>query len=385
MSAIATLTVGMIKEMKLPQLRAEYVAPKRTDSERAHVLTELLDRIQSDVWGALPAHVSRKRQISLVLKTVRKDTKLLYCTLESMIAALSDAAALGLEIDDQLGQAYLIPYGKEVKLVIGYRGLLDLARRFDSINLYTACVYEGDDFRHQLGDDPKIVHVPKQSGGGYSDEDVTHVYLVAKDQEGRIICRSVWSRERIEAHKEKFSPSWKKSDSPWQKTWSTMARKTLIRDSINRGELPVSAEIRKLALQEEYIEAELAEPKAPSTRRPNTIGDLNSDPQNKAIDTVVVERTPEAERGPVIEPEREASPEASKTPKGKPAKQPPANKKPKTDKLESENVEEWLARLWDGALMGDYETADCVSSLSKAHSEGIVTQEQVDSFRKQMS
>jgi recombinational DNA repair protein RecT len=62
--------------------------------------------------------------------------------------------------------------------------------------------------------------------------------------------RSVWSREKIDAHKEQYSQAWRraekgKRDSFWHTAWPAAAKKTVIRDMIARGLLPVSAEYRE--------------------------------------------------------------------------------------------------------------------------------------------
>lgn len=65
------------------------------------------------------------------------------------------------------------------------------------------------------------------------------------------IQRSVWSTEKVNAHKEKYSQGWRRAegkgkDSPWHTAWETMAKKTVIRDMIQRGLVPLSAEYTQL-------------------------------------------------------------------------------------------------------------------------------------------
>src|SRR5690606_10013457 len=91
-----------------------------------------------------------------------------------------------------------------------------------------------------------------------SDKAVTHVYLIVRDRENVVICRSVWTKAQVERHKERYSAAYKsgKKDSPWLTNWQAMARKTVIRDAVARGELPVSVDIQQMATNEEVIEAE---------------------------------------------------------------------------------------------------------------------------------
>lgn len=341
------LTIGAINSMKPSQLRDVVSNKEQQGPVRLHAFGRMLEGMGEQFWSTLPKHVTRERMQGLALKTIRKEPKILDCSIESVLSAISDAASLGLDIDGQLGHAYLIPYKSEAKLVLGYRGLLDLARRFDKIDISTHCVFEGDQFYFQFGDSPQIQHVPQQDDVYQNDDKITHVYLVARDESGRIICRSVWSRARIEAHKEKFSPGWRKSDSPWNKSWSTMARKTLIRDSINRGEIPVSSEIQSLTVQEEHMEA--SEAGVFQQQAPRTIADLNAKPAPKG-------------ESPKIE--RQVSIEST------------------IDPGDQEEAEGWVSRVYDGFLCGEYSKEQCVEAMRTQAEAGFVDKSQIERFEK---
>ncbi len=234
-------------------------------STRVSSVEAVLRASADKILQTLPKHLSADRMVRLFLREIRSTPKLLDCTPESLFAAMSEAASLGLETDGVLGHAYLIPYGPECQLIAGYKGLLDLARRRDRILIKTRCVYPEDHFEFQEGDDDFIRHKPNEKpDADLRTERITHVYLIAKDEHGLVICRSVWARNRVEAHKEKYSQAWRraengKKDSPWHTNWDAMARKTVIRDAIARGELPVSAEIQRLASREEAAEAKFGD------------------------------------------------------------------------------------------------------------------------------
>ena len=71
---------------------------------------------------------------------MQRTPKLLECTRESLLACIVQCAQLGLEPDGLLGQAYLIPFynGRknryECQLIVGYKGLLKLARQSAEIS-----------------------------------------------------------------------------------------------------------------------------------------------------------------------------------------------------------------------------------------------------------
>ena len=83
--------------------------------------------------------------------------KLLQCTPLSMLDAMVRCAELGL-MPSTLGTAYLIPYENrknntvECQLIIGYRGLVELARRSGQIARIEAhIVYKQDEFTVEFG------------------------------------------------------------------------------------------------------------------------------------------------------------------------------------------------------------------------------------------
>ena len=209
--------------------------------------------MMSKLYEGLPKHLSPDRMTSLVLGCLRKNPKLLECTQVSLFSSIAQASTLGLEMDGTLGQAYLVPYGSECTWGVGYKGLLSLMRRSGEISTTTLeVVLEGDFFKYTLGDSPSIQHIPSEDPDRES-RPITHAYCVVTMKDGGKQ-RSVWGRAKIDAHMKKYSPSHNKSDSPWKTSFATMAKKTVIRDVVNRGLVPVSAELQRMTMQEELSE-----------------------------------------------------------------------------------------------------------------------------------
>lgn len=67
-----------------------------------------------------------ERFMRMALSAINNTPKLAECTQISFLAALMNAAQLGLEPNTPLGQAYLIPYNNkgtmECQFQIGYKG-----------------------------------------------------------------------------------------------------------------------------------------------------------------------------------------------------------------------------------------------------------------------
>lgn len=222
---------------------------------------DFIEKNKDGIAAALPATgLTADRLIRVALTAIRTNPKLLDCKQESLMAAIMQAAQLGLPTDGPLGFAYLVPYKAECVLIAGYRGLLSLVRRSGEIStIYTAVVRSNDKFHYALGLEPKLTHTPHPDAAG----SVTHVYCVAKMKDGGHQFQ-VWSAAEIDRHKEKYSQAWKnaergRKDSPWHTNWDEMARKTVIRSMVNRGELPVSVDTLRLAAGEEQWEAKTVE------------------------------------------------------------------------------------------------------------------------------
>ncbi len=120
----------------------------------------------------LPKHMDMDRMSRIALTTIRTNPALLECTVPSLMGAVMQAVQLGLE-PGLLGHCYLLPFnknfgtkekpqwGKEVQFIIGYKGMIDLARRSGHIqSIYAHAVYENDEFEYELGLHPKLTHKP---------------------------------------------------------------------------------------------------------------------------------------------------------------------------------------------------------------------------------
>lgn len=261
---------------------------KRIESVRG-----ILEANKDSIFQALPRHITPDRLMRVVLTSIRKNPKLMECSPESLFGAITEAASLGLETDGVLGHAYLIPYGAECVLVPGYKGLIDLARRSSNIStLKTNVVRKGDYFEWEEGDSPILKHRPSDDADR-EDQPVTHVYMVAVLRDGGIQ-RNCWPVARIERHKEKFSQAWKraergKKDSPWHTDWDAMARKTVVREAIARGELPVSVELQRLASREEQFEAAIYQEHHSAPLVTGSIDDFTRQIEGMTDDSSVVE------------------------------------------------------------------------------------------------
>lgn len=186
------------------------------------VMQGLRSRLTSDID---PNFIVRAAMSSLARKDSRGQ-RLRDCTPDSVVLSLYDAAQHGLPPDDVRGLAYLVPYGSECRLIIGYRGLIVLAMqsgRFKYIDAFLAC--DGDEYDLQYGTDPLITHTPKVGPKGDASN-VIGAYAIAVLTDGTRIFDWLW---RTELERAMGASKAKSGDTPW-KSWPTeMMKKTAVR------------------------------------------------------------------------------------------------------------------------------------------------------------
>lgn len=221
--------------------------------------------MQAQIKAALPRHMTPERLARIVTTEIRKVPKLAECTPVSFFGAVIQCAQLGLEPGNALGHAYILPYDKSVKtdtgwkkipeaqLIIGYRGMIDLARRSGQIvSLDARAVYEGDKFECRLGLDPHIEHEPDWNNPNRTDPaKLQFVYAVAKLKDGGIQF-DVMSRAEIEGVRARSKAAEK---GPWVTDFQPMALKTVVRRLFKF--LPVSIEMQTAVGLDERAEAGL--------------------------------------------------------------------------------------------------------------------------------
>ena len=80
-----------------------------------------------------------------LMELVTSDDKLLACDARLLMAEAMKAASLHLPLNKQLGYAYIVPYGNTPTMIIGYKGLYQLAIRSGLYkNINADVVYEGE-------------------------------------------------------------------------------------------------------------------------------------------------------------------------------------------------------------------------------------------------
>jgi recombination protein RecT len=209
-------------------------ALQATEKKSYMTVADMLEKSRDSIASALPRHVSADRLARVALSELRTNPVLLRCTPQSLMNCIVKAGQLGFELGGALGHAYLVPYKSEATLIVGYRGLIALARRSGEIQSLTArVVHENDEFEIEFGLDEKLRHVPSIGEPGQ----MTHVYAVAKLTGGGIQYEVMTKREVDDIRKRSRAGS----SGPWVTDYEEMARKTVVRRLFKY--LPVSIEM----------------------------------------------------------------------------------------------------------------------------------------------
>ena len=198
----------------------------------------------------LPKHMDMNRMSRIALTTIRTNPKLLECAVPSLMGAVMQAVQLGLE-PGLLGHCYILPYKREATFIIGYKGMIDLARRSGHIqSIYAHAVHENDEFEYELGLHPKLEHKPSHGDRGA----FIGAYAVAHFKDGGYQMEFM-PKSEIEKRR-KRSASANSSYSPWSSDYEEMAKKTVVRYMFKY--LPISIEVQTQA-QDEVVRKDITE------------------------------------------------------------------------------------------------------------------------------
>lgn len=220
-------------------------------------IADLIKAMEPEIKKALPEVITPERFTRMALSALNTTPKLRECTPMSFLAALMNAAQLGLEPNTPLGQAYLIPYNNkgvmECQFQIGYKGLIDLSYRNPQMQIISAqAVYENDVFEYELGLNPKLEHRP-----ALEDRGEVHLFYGMFKLVNGGYGFEVMSKTAMDAYAREYSKAFDSSFSPWKNNYIGMAKKTVIKQALKYA--PLKTDFRKALSNDETIKKELSE------------------------------------------------------------------------------------------------------------------------------
>lgn len=218
----------------------------------------VLQRSWDRIAAVMPREMNEQRLYQMFVSAINREPKLAECTVESVLSCFMRCTSLGLEPSNVngLGMAYILPYGnknyrtgqKEATLIIGYKGMIELARRSGELkSIHAQAVYEGDEFRYWEDETGQHFTFKANRDAKHDAGKLTDVYVNAQLTNGGFVFEHM-TRAEVDAIMRR-SPSANSKVTPWKTDYEAMALKTVIRRSFKY--LPVSTEARNAAASDE--------------------------------------------------------------------------------------------------------------------------------------
>ena len=210
-----------------------------------------LDNSGPKLLELLPAGIDQARFLRNVSSQVKMNPAIQQCRPDTIINSIVKATHLGLDIG-VLGSAYIVPYGNQASLVIGYAGLIDLAFRSGTVkNIHSGVVRENDNYERTHDD---FWHKYNAFDSTELRGEVVGVYcLVDLSNGGRQI--ETMSRDEIDQIR---NASRSGNGPAWTQYYDEMAKKSVIRRALKRIKLsPEVQEVIQASDDAEFIPAEV--------------------------------------------------------------------------------------------------------------------------------
>ena len=165
--------------------------------------------------------------ITSVMQVVNNNNLLQKASPASIYNAAAMAATLDLPINQNLGFAWIVPYGNAAQFQIGWKGMIQLANRtgqYKAINVTE--VYENqftsfNRLTEELDADFSIV------GSGSVVGYVAYFKLLNGFEK-----TVFWTTEEVKQHGAKFSKTFNQSNGVWKTNFDAMAKKTVLKNTL---------------------------------------------------------------------------------------------------------------------------------------------------------
>jgi recombination protein RecT len=194
------------------------------------IITGAINEVRDDFSRVLvDRSISFERESGFAIQILQNNDfamKVAMGAKPSLLAAITNIAAIGISLNPARKQAYLVPRGGKICLDISYVGLLDIAIASGSILWGQAeLVRENDAFR-KVGMDKQPVHEFEPFGKNRGD--IVGVYVVVKLHNGDYLTTTM-DIDEVYSIRDR-SESWKRNGGgPWKTDEGEMIKKTVIR------------------------------------------------------------------------------------------------------------------------------------------------------------
>lgn len=183
--------------------------------------------------------------ITSVLSLVNSSPQLQKCEPSTVYQAALLATTLNLPINQNLGFAYIIPYGNKAQFQIGFKGFIQLAQRSGQfLKIGAAPICEG-----------QIIKNNPLTGYEF-DFDIQSDKLIGYAAYFKLLngyeATLYMSNEELTAHGKKYSKTFAKGFGLWTTDFEAMARKTVIKLLLQRF-APMSTEMQTAEVADQGV------------------------------------------------------------------------------------------------------------------------------------
>lgn len=204
------------------------LAPARPQESIQALLRSQWHKIEA----VMPRHMTSERLYQLAVSAINQTPRLAECTPVSLLSCVMKCSALGLEPSavDGLGRAYIIPYRNkghmEATFILGYKGVIDLARRSGQLrSIHAQAVYQGDEFDSWEDESGQHFKFRPARDVPHTPDALTDVYVCAQLRDGGFVFERMTKAE-VDAIRKRSRAS---GNGPWVTDYEAMALKTVIR------------------------------------------------------------------------------------------------------------------------------------------------------------
>jgi len=210
--------------------------------KESRTVRDTLEMLKPELVRSLQREDAAEMMLRHYLNAVRFNPLLMQASAESLVAALLLSAQVRLE-PGPLGHVYLVPFKTQgvyqVVWVLGYTGIMELARRGGATGLRSSIVYDADEYQRPWEDERgihyRLVPAPAENRG-------EKVGLLVTWSDGKVRQALDVPASRVERAK-KASAAYKAKSGPWFTDEDAMWRKTGIRAA--RAFLPLTADLAR--------------------------------------------------------------------------------------------------------------------------------------------
>lgn len=207
------------------------VAGKRPQATIESLLTG--DMFAQKLKSLLPTYLPAKTFVQIVCTQLRKVPKLAKVDPASFFARLQECAEMGLAPNGR--HAYLVPFENrkmgtvECQLLIGYKGLSMLAKRYGGVtNIYCELWCEGDTLTNDTGEIHHVINYTARRDETTMLGVVCVVFFKDGTRQGLVMQR--WEIESIRNRAQSYRQAKQYGkDCPWTTDFGEMAKKTAFR------------------------------------------------------------------------------------------------------------------------------------------------------------